>query len=452
MSKLEIKRRAVLGAFVLTSIIVLSGALAQPRAPFGGVRVDVTSLRAEAGDPTARWAAEELPRALTEALASVGRAGAPVRARIDRVVLGRAAAARARKAHRPIRSSVRSSSAAWRGRSARSRATIRWPSTRRSSSSPTATASRGSCRPSPIGRPGKSEVAGPSCNAELLRYACEEAVIVIRAIQVVDQIHNRAGRGGLCRFSWILVMILTLNTRLTDRIADWLGRRLARYLAQPVKDFVPLATADPKAFLRVLRPGDIVLVEGNTRVSTAIKYLTQSTWSHSSLYVGPISGRGEPSGEPHVLVEADVEHGVLSAPASKYSRVHTRICRPIGLSADDVRAITDFAVDRIGMAYDLRNTFDLLRYLLPTPPVPSRFRRRMIALGAGSPTRAICSTLIAQAFQTINYPICRPSRIWPQAKPVSPLWARKGRAKSRIFDTIRCSRRETSTSLPISRW
>jgi hypothetical protein len=88
MSKFEIKRRAVLGAFVLTSIVVLSGALAQPRAPFGGVRVDVTSLRAEAGDPTARWVAEELPRALTEALASVGRAGAPVRTRIDSVILG----------------------------------------------------------------------------------------------------------------------------------------------------------------------------------------------------------------------------------------------------------------------------------------------------------------------------------------------------------------------------
>ena len=109
-----------------------------------------------------------------------------------------------------------------------------------------------------------------------------------------------------------------------------------------------------------------------------------------------------------MLVEADVEHGVLSAPASKYSRAHTRICRPIGLSADDVRPVTNFAVDRIGMAYDLGHTFDLLRYLLPTPPVPSRFRRRMIALGAGSPTRAICSTLIAQAFQTINYPILPP--------------------------------------------
>jgi hypothetical protein len=163
-----------------------------------------------------------------------------------------------------------------------------------------------------------------------------------------------------------------------------------------------------KAFLRALRPADVVLVEGDTRVARAIKYLTQSTWSHSLIYVGPIPGRSEPSGEPHVLVEADVEHGVLSAPASKYASAHTRICRPVGLSADDVRAVTDFVVDRIGMAYDLKNIIDLLRYQLPTPPVPTRWRRRMIALGAGSPTRTICSTLIAQASQGINYPILPP--------------------------------------------
>lgn len=60
---------------------------------------------------------------------------------------------------------------------------------------------------------------------------------------------------------------------------------------------------------------------------------------------------------------------------------------------------------RVGQHYDLRNVIDLIRYLLPTPPVPVRFRRRMIALGAGAPTRAICSTLIAQAFQSIHYPI-----------------------------------------------
>src|ERR1700722_13869004 len=42
----------------------------------GRVRVDITSLRAEMGDPTARWISQELPGALAQALASVGRAGA----------------------------------------------------------------------------------------------------------------------------------------------------------------------------------------------------------------------------------------------------------------------------------------------------------------------------------------------------------------------------------------
>ena len=87
MSK-KITRRAALGAFVLTTTIVLNGALARPRSAFGGVRVDVASLRAEVGDPTARWVAEELPGALAEALERVGRAGAPVTVRIDIVILG----------------------------------------------------------------------------------------------------------------------------------------------------------------------------------------------------------------------------------------------------------------------------------------------------------------------------------------------------------------------------
>ena len=63
------------------------------------------------------------------------------------------------------------------------------------------------------------------------------------------------------------------------------------------------------------------------------------------------------------------------------------------------------------MEYDLKNVIDLIRYLLPTPPVPVRFRRRMLALGSGDPTRAICSTVIAQAFQSVRYPILPQVRV-----------------------------------------
>jgi len=183
-----------------------------------------------------------------------------------------------------------------------------------------------------------------------------------------------------------------------------LGRRLAHYLNRPVRGYEPFAVSDPAALARVLQPADVLLVEGNHRVSTAIKYLTQSTWSHAALYVGDFrrSGLGL---EAPALIEADLEHGVVAVPLTRYAGLNTRVCRPVGLRAQDAEHVVHYAIDRIGHAYDLRNVIDLARYLLPVPPVPVRWRRRLLAFGSGDPTRAICSTLIAQAFQSVRYPI-----------------------------------------------
>ena len=184
-----------------------------------------------------------------------------------------------------------------------------------------------------------------------------------------------------------------------------LGRGLAHFLTREVPGAQRVTTSSALALRRTIRAGDVLLVEGHTRVSAAIKYLTQSTWSHAALHVGEIPSMREPDGEPHVLVEALLGQGVITAPLSRYTAVHTRICRPVGLVEEDRARVIDFACSRIGADYDLRNMFDLLRYLMPMPPVPARFRRRMLSIGSGSPTRAICSTLIAEAFGQVRYPI-----------------------------------------------
>ncbi len=184
---------------------------------------------------------------------------------------------------------------------------------------------------------------------------------------------------------------------------EHLGRVIASYLEQPEHGFEPFVPPDPVALGQTIRPGDVLLVEGNSRISGAIKYLTQSTWSHAALYVGPIEIDGG-AGDPHNLIEALLGNGVVSTPLAAYSRYHTRICRPIGLSREDCRRVCEFAISRIGVQYDLKNIIDLGRYLVPLP-VPQRWRRRMIALGSGDPTRLICSGIIAQAFQSIRYPI-----------------------------------------------
>ena len=210
-----------------------------------------------------------------------------------------------------------------------------------------------------------------------------------------------------------------------DRLLAWLGRKLAKYLSKPRPRSTALATSPAEKLAGTLEPGDVLLIEGNTRVSVAIKYLTQSTWSHSALYIGDMGnvlGPTPPGEEPKVLIEADLRAGVRAVPLSQYAGLHTRICRPVGLAAEDLTKVIAFAVARLGEAYDLKNLVDLARYLLPTPPVPSRWRRRMIALGSGDPTRAICSTLIAQAFGSVRYPIL------PEYMPhTSPLAGEKGR-------------------------
>jgi hypothetical protein len=188
------------------------------------------------------------------------------------------------------------------------------------------------------------------------------------------------------------------------RVRDSVGQLIARYLQKPVRGYEPFTPSDPQALRQSLMPGDVLLVEGNNHISGVIKYLTQSTWSHSALYVGPIEGRATADGEPHVLIEANVGEGVVSAPLSKYFRFHTRICRPVGLTEDDCATVCAYAVARVGFAYDVKNIIDLLRYLLPMP-IPQRWRRRMIALGSGDPSRLICSALIADAFTAVRYPI-----------------------------------------------
>ncbi|MGA8496588.1 MAG: YiiX/YebB-like N1pC/P60 family cysteine hydrolase [Xanthobacteraceae bacterium] len=188
------------------------------------------------------------------------------------------------------------------------------------------------------------------------------------------------------------------------KVRDSFGQLIARYLQKPVRGYEPFTPSDPDALRQSLAPGDVLLVEGNNHISGVIKYLTQSTWSHSALYVGPIEGFCTADGEPHVLIEANIGEGVVSAPLSKYFRFHTRICRPVGLTADDCATVCAYAIARVGFGYDVKNITDLLRYLLPLP-VPQRWRRRMIALGSGDPSRLICSALIADAFTTVRYPI-----------------------------------------------
>ena len=184
-----------------------------------------------------------------------------------------------------------------------------------------------------------------------------------------------------------------MKQKVTFTAKRFLSRVLLRYLSAECSSCAaPTHTLESLA--KSLKPFDVLLVEGKQRYSAAIKYLTQSNWSHAAIYIG-----GD------ILIEAELESGVIESPLEKYRNFHTRICRPIELHSEDQAILLKFLKSQIGYQYDLKNIFDLARYLLPTPPVPIAMRRKLLQFGSGDPTKAICSSMLAMAFQQIQYPI-----------------------------------------------
>src|SRR4029077_10131866 len=143
-------------------------------------------------------------------------------------------------------------------------------------------------------------------------------------------------------------------------VLDTVGKLIAGYLQKEVPGYEPFTPSDPEHLRGIIEQGDVLLVEGNNRVSGIIKYLTQSTWSHAALFVGPIDGAGEPDGEPHVLIEANIGEGGPSAPLSHYCRLPTSLCRSVDLSVVDRTTVCRYAINRVGFGHDTKNILDLM--------------------------------------------------------------------------------------------
>jgi hypothetical protein len=113
--------------------------------------------------------------------------------------------------------------------------------------------------------------------------------------------------------------------------------------------------------------------------------------------------QGDPNEQ--LLIEALLGEGTLIKPLSKYRGEHMRICRPKSLSQQDARHIIGFAAHHLGTEYDFRQMVDLARFMYPYPIVPRRWRSTLFEYHAGVPTRTVCSSMIAAAFASVNYPV-----------------------------------------------
>jgi Permuted papain-like amidase enzyme, YaeF/YiiX, C92 family len=167
----------------------------------------------------------------------------------------------------------------------------------------------------------------------------------------------------------------------------WLRRRLfdsaTRALTRRRSHYQHLLPSHLGSLRTTLHKGDVLLVDGDQRVSEVIKYLTQSSWSHAAMYVGDELWRRHPERRVdlearfgvdarHLLVEALMEEGVVASPLAKYATHNLRVCRPHGLRPDDCRHVIDEILAQLGSRYAVRNALALARYFIPVSLIPRR--------------------------------------------------------------------------------
>lgn len=199
-----------------------------------------------------------------------------------------------------------------------------------------------------------------------------------------------------------------IRSKLAEAVSRWLAEEREPE-GMPICNFERLCME--------IRHCDVLLVEGRSRVSQVIKTITQSSWTHAALYLGRIHDIQDTATreaiqrhyhcEPHeqLIIEALLGEGTIIAPLSKYQDYHLRICRPNALSRQDMQHVIQFAVQHLGLDYDVRQLLDLARFLFPWSILPRRWRSSLFEHNAGEPTRCVCSTMIASAFTSVHFPV-----------------------------------------------
>ena len=166
-----------------------------------------------------------------------------------------------------------------------------------------------------------------------------------------------------------------------------------------------------------IRPGDVLLIEGRSRISGIIKTVTQSCWTHSAFYVGRLHDIEDPAVRSHIkrfyngdpeeqlIIEAMIGEGTLVDNLRKCKDENLRICRPKGITHIDAQNVVNYSIKRLGTDYDVRQILDLLRFLFPYSLLPKRWRSSLFEHNAGKATKTVCSTMMAEAFASIHFPI-----------------------------------------------
>lgn len=204
-------------------------------------------------------------------------------------------------------------------------------------------------------------------------------------------------------------MFSRLKNWVWEFIVEWLNTNVDKHNLKDIYDF--------DALVADLKPADVVLFEGRSRVSQVIKIVTLSPWTHAALYIDSLNSLEDDSlreyvegfyqGDPDepLIIESLLGFGTIVNPISMYRNEHIRVCRPFSLQEDDRNRLIRYALGHLGLDYDVRQLLDLARLMFPYGILPRKWRSSLFRHNVGKPTQIVCSSMIARCFQQVNYPI-----------------------------------------------
>lgn len=199
-------------------------------------------------------------------------------------------------------------------------------------------------------------------------------------------------------------------SKLRVKLYDWLTYE------PPSTDVMPY---DFNRLKYEVRPGDVLLIEGRSRISQIIRTVTQSPWTHAALYIGRLFDFEDEETQKiirqhidtdvkdssRLVIEGLLDRGTVITPLHTYRDQHIRICRPIGITPADLQSVIRYAIGSLGKPYNMRQLIDLARFLLPWRILPRRWGSSLFRTPSGEPESGICSSSIAEAFTSVQFPI-----------------------------------------------
>ena len=200
-----------------------------------------------------------------------------------------------------------------------------------------------------------------------------------------------------------------LFKRIEIWVTDWLLSEKKR-TTLPLQDFEKMS--------QELELADVLLFKGRARISQVISVVTQSRWTHAALYIGRCADFPKDSEvlafirqhfdgdeqEPLIL-EGLLGQGTVITPLSAYAGESIRLCRPHSILKEDAKKVVAHAVQQVGRGYDIRQLFDLARFMFPYVLLPRRWKSSLFGYKPGEATKAVCSTVLVEAFMRVKFPV-----------------------------------------------